>query len=543
MTRPALARIDDLTIDFTRRKIFRGKNKVISLSALSFNTLHALVEAAPAPLTAKELIEHAWQGSVVSDDTVTQRIRLLRRALGDDKSEPRYIETIRNSGYRLIPPVVPMAERPGLRLRPWAAAILLPLAIAGTAWFIDGGEISSPGKLNTATIPTGPVTSSDLADSARMLLKQRNPDSLAHAIKLYEQALAEDPDNPDIRAGLALALSLSVAWYGDRIELAQRAEHLARQALADSVSFNAEMALGLSLDAQGKLIPALGAYERAVALDPSHYGARASLAYLLQVKGRLVEALSHNIAAMERAPRGNLDVQVASCLRLLGFHAVASRWLERADRLDPDSAHAAPVRALDLMARGEIQQAGIVIDRALARGVQQVELFEYKVLLAMQSGDLAGARLALRSAPKSISHRRPFEVWQRIIDAAADGAYAAAAKYSNRIQKDIDDGDTWPGSYLYIAMLEVAAQRNDRAIVALQNLAEAGDRDYLWLEFLPPLLPLHGEPEFRRIVERMRADVEYQREQVLTAKWLPQELREGDLEHVTALPPAKYISE
>ena len=77
MTRPALARIDDLTIDFTRRKIFRGKNKVISLSTLSFNTLHALVESAPAPLTAKELIEHAWQGSVVSDDTVTQRIRLI----------------------------------------------------------------------------------------------------------------------------------------------------------------------------------------------------------------------------------------------------------------------------------------------------------------------------------------------------------------------------------------------------------------------------------------------------------------------------------
>ena len=103
MTRPALARIDDLTIDFTRRKIFRGKNKAISLSTLSFNTLHALVEAAPAPLTAKQLIEHAWQGSVVSDDTVTQRIRLLCRALGDDRSEPRYIETIRNSGYRLIP--------------------------------------------------------------------------------------------------------------------------------------------------------------------------------------------------------------------------------------------------------------------------------------------------------------------------------------------------------------------------------------------------------------------------------------------------------
>ena len=84
MTQPALCRIDDITVDLTRRRVVRGRNEVISLSALSFDTLRALIEA--APLTANELIELAWQGSVVSDDTVTQRIRLLRKALGDAQS-------------------------------------------------------------------------------------------------------------------------------------------------------------------------------------------------------------------------------------------------------------------------------------------------------------------------------------------------------------------------------------------------------------------------------------------------------------------------
>ena len=160
-------------------------------------------------------------------------------------------------------------------------------------------------------IRLGGVTATELADEALLLSEQRNPDSLAHAITLYEQALTAEPENAEIRARLALALAVSVAWYGDRIERAYRAESLARRALADSVSFAAEMALGMSLDAQGKMDPAQAAYERAVALDPNHYGARASLAYLLQVKGRLVEALSHNLVAMESAPQGSLDVQVA----------------------------------------------------------------------------------------------------------------------------------------------------------------------------------------------------------------------------------------
>ena len=100
-----VCRIDDLIVDFTRRKVFDGDHNEIALSALSFDTLKALIEAAPAVLTTEELINRAWRGSVVSDETVTQRIRLLRKALHDDRRQPRYIETLRNVGYRLIPPV------------------------------------------------------------------------------------------------------------------------------------------------------------------------------------------------------------------------------------------------------------------------------------------------------------------------------------------------------------------------------------------------------------------------------------------------------
>ena len=70
--------IDDLTVDLARRKVYDRERKEIVLSALSFDTLRALIDAAPAALSADEIIERAWRGAIVSDDAVTQRIRLLR---------------------------------------------------------------------------------------------------------------------------------------------------------------------------------------------------------------------------------------------------------------------------------------------------------------------------------------------------------------------------------------------------------------------------------------------------------------------------------
>ena len=122
-----VCRIDDLTIDFARRKVYDENREEIMLPALSFDTLRALVEASPAVLTNDELIERAWRGSVVSDETVTQRIRLLRKALQDDRRQPRYIETIRNVGYRLIPPVskaLPLAKPPRHSTRLLAGAVI-----------------------------------------------------------------------------------------------------------------------------------------------------------------------------------------------------------------------------------------------------------------------------------------------------------------------------------------------------------------------------------------------------------------------------------
>jgi TolB-like protein len=77
----------------------------VSLGRLSFELLHVLAAAAPDVVTPAQLIDRVWRGRVVSPETVTQRVKLLRGALSDDAARPRYIGLVRRCGYRLIPTV------------------------------------------------------------------------------------------------------------------------------------------------------------------------------------------------------------------------------------------------------------------------------------------------------------------------------------------------------------------------------------------------------------------------------------------------------
>ena len=60
-------------------------------------------------LTKEQLFDSIWQTRYVADSALTRSVAELRRALGDDAHQPRYIETIPKRGYRLVAPVAPAA--------------------------------------------------------------------------------------------------------------------------------------------------------------------------------------------------------------------------------------------------------------------------------------------------------------------------------------------------------------------------------------------------------------------------------------------------
>ena len=133
-TMPSLYRFADLSLDVARRRVTR-QGPTIELKALDFDLLRFLVESAPNVVNADVLAEKVWGRHFVSPENVAQRVMLLRQSLADDASRPRYIETVRNKGYRLIPVVERVAaDEPAAPPRrrnrvPIAAALLLAVGV------------------------------------------------------------------------------------------------------------------------------------------------------------------------------------------------------------------------------------------------------------------------------------------------------------------------------------------------------------------------------------------------------------------------------
>jgi DNA-binding response OmpR family regulator len=93
-------RFDDLTID-TGARVVEVDGEEPELTALEFDLLIALSDAPGLVLTRRQLIERVWGWDFVGDERVVDvHIRNLRRKLGDDAVEPRFITTIREVGYK-----------------------------------------------------------------------------------------------------------------------------------------------------------------------------------------------------------------------------------------------------------------------------------------------------------------------------------------------------------------------------------------------------------------------------------------------------------
>ncbi len=130
-------RVGDLTVDAGASVVRRGEETII-LSPLTFDLLLALIRRAPSVARRQELLATVWPNEFVNDDTLSQRVRLLREALGDVAEEPRYLASLRGWGYRIVANV----ERLEDQAAPVRALAVLPLAnITGDPeqeYFADG---------------------------------------------------------------------------------------------------------------------------------------------------------------------------------------------------------------------------------------------------------------------------------------------------------------------------------------------------------------------------------------------------------------------
>src|SRR6476660_6782833 len=68
----------------------------------AFRVLLILLRNPPKLITKEELLNAVWGDAAVTENSLTRSIALLRRLLGDDTHNPRFIETVATVGYRFV---------------------------------------------------------------------------------------------------------------------------------------------------------------------------------------------------------------------------------------------------------------------------------------------------------------------------------------------------------------------------------------------------------------------------------------------------------
>jgi eukaryotic-like serine/threonine-protein kinase len=76
--------------------------ELLPVEPKAFRVLLFLLRSPHRLIAKDELLDAVWNDCAVSDNSLTRSIALLRRLLGDDTREPRYIATVPTVGYRFL---------------------------------------------------------------------------------------------------------------------------------------------------------------------------------------------------------------------------------------------------------------------------------------------------------------------------------------------------------------------------------------------------------------------------------------------------------
>jgi two-component system, OmpR family, response regulator RegX3 len=96
--------IGELRIDSSRREVMH-RGEVLELSRKEFDLLELLMRSAGSVVTRERLIEEVWDTNWFgSTKTLDVHVSGIRRKLGDDPSQPRYLHTVRGVGFRFAAP-------------------------------------------------------------------------------------------------------------------------------------------------------------------------------------------------------------------------------------------------------------------------------------------------------------------------------------------------------------------------------------------------------------------------------------------------------
>ena len=90
---------DSFRVDTTERQLWQN-GRLVPMTPKVFDVLLILLENKGQTVEKEQLIKQVWTDTYVEDGSINRNISTLRKALGDDSNEQRFIKTLPKRGYR-----------------------------------------------------------------------------------------------------------------------------------------------------------------------------------------------------------------------------------------------------------------------------------------------------------------------------------------------------------------------------------------------------------------------------------------------------------
>lgn len=136
---PGAYRFDRFLLDPSDRRL-SDDGRPVELSGRYLDALALLVAEEGRLVTKARFLDEVWKGVPVTEEVLTQCVRSLRKALGDEAGRPRFIETVPRHGYRFIAPVTRLEGRGAKSEAAPAGSSPSPSRSEALARFVDMGR-------------------------------------------------------------------------------------------------------------------------------------------------------------------------------------------------------------------------------------------------------------------------------------------------------------------------------------------------------------------------------------------------------------------
>lgn len=501
-----------LVVDVQMQRVtFEGRP--LAIRGLTYKLLIEFLLSERRVLSTSQLAESVWGKSHVSDETIAQRVSLLRKCLspvGED-----LIASERNEGYKWLAQVelnhksdaaeISFSEsKTNSRSLLIKSGVLVALVLL-VIWLF---RLKSPQEAQHSQLSEQPL----LLQKAFEFARQNNAASNSIATELFNEFLANNPSNIDAHIGLATAyIERFVKFEGQELFLGFAAELIDTLTEMGAPVWQVSKLQAYYFDAKGEIDQAIFYYEKA--LEHNSEAARqiaASLAYLYVRKGRLYESLQLNLTVLN-AQQGYTILQIAEILYLSQATGLSKGWVELAYKLAPNDAFVVTQYARDLHTRGESEEAYSALEKF--HGFNLGTAFSYTTLAELAMIDERW-ELADRSLQKATNLEQGY-------------FYSQTLHYwlfKNRFTEDTvprpsltNSNNVWPNWYTARSVVEIADGDYGAAKRSLASAISQGYLDYTYVQIMPIFSPLVDDPDFNTLVNQMIRSVNSERIKINTS--------------------------